>query len=145
MAWNFQTSSTLDMNRRETVLSMGYLVKSPTRSNDKSNLPMFWKLRWCVFAKVCFSDRFGIVQDTKFILSYYDDKQTHFNDQRPKGKLAFLNLFILHPPFSPLLRTKPLYTHILPFLCFLFRPFHLIINVILLKISRLSSTSWILS
>ncbi len=73
------------MNREEKVLSVGYLVKSPTRSKDKSNLPMFWKLRWCVFARITYSDRFGYVEDTKLLLSYYEDKKAYLNHEAPKG------------------------------------------------------------
>ena len=73
------------MDKRQTALSMGYLVKSPTRSKDKSSLSMFWKLRWCVFAGISYNDKRGQRLDKKLVLYYYEDKEAYNQDASPKG------------------------------------------------------------
>ena len=73
------------MNKRERIISMGYLAKSPSRNRDKAKHTMFWKLRWCVFAEVTYTDPFTFAEDSKLILYYYEDRDSHKRDVNSKG------------------------------------------------------------
>eukprot|EP00112_Aurelia_sp_Birch-Aquarium-sp1_P012062 Seg2531.3 transcript_id=Seg2531.3/GoldUCD/mRNA.D3Y31 product="hypothetical protein" protein_id=Seg2531.3/GoldUCD/D3Y31 len=75
------------MNKRERIISMGYLAKSPSKSKDKAKHTMFWKLRWCVFAEVTYTDAFTFAEDSKLILYYYEDRDSHKRDVNSKGHL----------------------------------------------------------
>lgn len=78
------------MDRREKRLGMGNLVKSPVKSKDKGSFARFWKLRWFVLAEVIFVDADDEIQESKLVLSYYKDKESHEKDEQPKGNILIL-------------------------------------------------------
>ncbi len=75
------------MDKRERVLSMGYLVKSPTKNMDKANFSRFWKLRWCVFAEIVYlnPNQSESTEDKRLVLYYYKDKESQLKDVNAKG------------------------------------------------------------
>jgi len=72
---------------RKEVIKMGYLVKSPSRSRDKSSYAIFWKVRWCVLAQVFPPDEGIVTCFHKFFLYYYEDEDSYKQDLAPKGYL----------------------------------------------------------
>ena len=70
---------------RKEVIKMGYLVKSPSRSRDKSSYAIFWKVRWCVLAQVFPPDEGIVTCFHKFFLYYYEDEDSYKQDLAPKG------------------------------------------------------------
>ena len=75
------------MDRRERILAMGNLIKSPVKNKDKATFSKFWKLRWFVLAEVLFVDADEFVEDSKLVFSYYKDRESHAKDEQPKGKM----------------------------------------------------------
>lgn len=89
------------MNRKEEILKMGYLVKSPAKSKDKANYAMFWKVRWCVLVKAIFADPLLNAEYSNYLLYYYEDEEHYKQASLPKGELnsllyAILNSIIMH-------------------------------------------------
>ena len=83
-------------NERKEVIKMGYLVKSPSRSRDKSSYAIFWKVRWCVLVQM-FSPDEGIAMDfPKFSLYYYEDEDSYKQDSTPKGMCFPLRKFFAY-------------------------------------------------
>lgn len=79
------------MDKRERVLGMGFLVKSPTKSKDKARFTKYWKLRWCVFVEILHIDVDEFVEDSKLVLNYYKDKESFEKDDQAKG-IIYLQL-----------------------------------------------------
>ena len=98
------------MDKRERVLCMGYLVKSPTKNKEKANFSRFWKLRWCVFVEVIYT--IGGREDIKLVLYYYKDKNSHHNDESAKGRyLITFKLSVLKFEFELILcKNRPIWS-----------------------------------
>ena len=77
------------MDRRERILGMGYLIKSPVKNTEKSTFGRFWKLRWLVLTEVLLIDANEFAEESKLVFSYYKDKDSHKKDERPKGRRCF--------------------------------------------------------
>ena len=82
------------MDRRERILGKGYLIKSPVKNSEKSSFARFWKRRWLVLTEVLFVDVNEFVEESKLVFSYYKDKDSHVNDEQPKGRPYYWFKFI---------------------------------------------------
>lgn len=77
------------VNQKEEVIKMGYLVKSPSKSREKANYAVFWKLRWCVLVRASYADPLLNAEYSQHFLHYFEDKEHFQQSSTAKGTWWF--------------------------------------------------------